>query len=242
MAIAEPEFSWNGFYIGGNAGIGFGNRNGSNSTTLPANSITGSLGTDGALTLPGQGSRSGFVGGGQIGYNFQALGSRWVYGVEADIQYVDLGSSSRSFAPGSYTFVSRTGLSNGLAFAPPPATVLSASDSVDYFGTVRGRLGYSVDNLLLYGTGGFAYGGGDDNNVGDRDRVRYGYAVGGGVEYAFSRSLSMKIEGLYVDLGRRNSGTVLGVFDGGSNTVTLTSARSRDLEFSVVRAGFNYRF
>ncbi|MBL7405733.1 porin family protein, partial [Escherichia coli] len=91
----------------------------------------------------------GFSGGAQIGYNYQFTpGSGVVIGVEADAQYLDFGRNrnnafvSGAVAPGYYVTDPR-GLS-----------------SLDYFGTVRGRLGYAFDRTLVYGTGGFAYGSG----------------------------------------------------------------------------------
>ena len=245
-------YNWNGFYVGANAGAGFGtNNNSTNSIFLPANSVVGSLGTDGILTIPGnRRDNAFFVGGGQIGYNWQATpGAGWVLGVEADIQYVDMPRSGVGVTtPANYTFVPTTGLSRGLAFAPPPASVItSGTREMDYLGTVRGRLGYAYDNLLLYATGGFAYGGGADNNsIGGGNNFRYGYAVGGGLEYGFSQNWSMKVEGLYVSLDKRNSGTFVGsgTFNGAANTVTLNSVGNdfRNLDFGLVRAGLNYRF
>ncbi len=94
--------------------------------------------------------------------------------------------------------------------------------SLDYFGTVRGRLGYAFDRTLVYGTGGFAYGSGSaDRSFGGyagNDSFRTGYAVGGGIEYALptdsflnffrSSAVTLKVEGLYVNLDRntRNQG------------------------------------
>lgn len=243
-------YSWTGFYIGVAAGAGFGDQRGTNSIFLPANSVTNSLGTDGILTL--QNNRNGndafFVGGGQIGYNWQATpGFGWVWGIEADIQYVDMGrSGGGTFVPANYTFIPTTGLSRGLAFAPPPATVISnGASGLDFFGTVRGRIGYAFDNLLLYATGGFAYGGGDDRGGLNDDDIRFGYAAGGGLEYGFSRNWTVKVEGLYVSLDRRNRGFQgTAVFDPATNTVTPNSLGSgfRDLDFGLVRAGINYRF
>lgn len=95
--------------------------------------------TYGAVT---GGARSGgFAGGGQIGYNYQfAPGSGLVIGVETDIQ-------GASFAKADAAYLGTT-------------PYYSVRPSPDYFGTVRGRLGYAFDRVLVYGTGGFAYGGG----------------------------------------------------------------------------------
>ena len=97
--------------------------------------------------------------------------------------------------------------------------------SLDYFGTVRGRLGYAFDRTLVYGTGGFAYGSGSaDRSFGGfagNDSFRTGWAVGGGIEYALptdsflnffrSSAVTLKVEGLYVNLdrGTRNQGALV---------------------------------
>ncbi|WP_443189772.1 outer membrane protein, partial [Methylobacterium sp. Leaf94] len=136
---------------------------------------------------------------------------------------------------------------------------------LDYFGTVRGRLGYAFDRTLVYGTGGFAYGSGGGRDFGltnrSRDDFQTGWAAGGGIEYALptdsflnffrSSAVTLKIEGLYVNLdqGNRNNG-VFAVNNAGQEVsvtspgvVLVSSGRQvRDTEFAVVRAGLNYKF
>jgi outer membrane immunogenic protein len=230
-----PVFTWSGFYVGLNAGGGFSanNGNGGNTYFLPAGSIVGSAGTNGVLTLPNNGNnnRSGFVGGVQLGYNWQA--GSFVYGLETDIQYANLSRRNGQVTPfPGYTFVGAP----GVAFAPPPATVVTGfgnGSGQNYFGTVRGRMGFAFDRTLIYGTAGLAYGG---NNS------RVGYAAGGGVEYAFSNNWTAKFEALYVSLGRNNNNGAGGVYNGGTNILTLANNASRRNDFVVVRAGLNYRF
>jgi outer membrane immunogenic protein len=236
QVYAVPVFTWSGLYVGLNAGGGFSANNGSGANTffLPAGSIVGSAGTNGVLTLPSNGNnnRSGFVGGAQIGYNWQA--GSFVYGLETDIQYANLSRRNGQITtPAGYTFVGVPGAAFGGA---PPATVVSGFGSgsgQNYFGTVRGRLGFAFDRTLIYGTAGLAYGG---NNS------RVGYAAGGGVEYAFSNAWSAKLEALYVSLGRNNNNGAGGVYNGGTNILTLANNASRRNDFVVVRAGLNYRF
>ncbi|MGU3536331.1 outer membrane protein [Methylobacterium sp. A54F] len=207
-----PAFTWTGLYVGVNAGYAF--RGGSGRFEDP---------TYGTVT--GGRSGGGFAGGGQIGYNYQFTpGSGFVLGVEADIQ--------------------------GTAFAKADAAYLGTTPyygvrpSLDYFGTVRGRVGYAFDRVLIYGTGGFAYGGGARSAAAAAypyalpDTTRTGYAVGGGLEYAFTDKLSAKIEGLYVNLARRFSGAT--VYDA---TVPAYYGGGRaESGFGLVRAGLNYRF
>jgi outer membrane immunogenic protein len=122
VVSSVPSFTWTGFYLGANAGIGWG---------------------------AGGSNNAGFIGGGQAGFNYQ-MGSI-VIGGETDLQYADIGT-------------------------------------LNYFGTIRGRVGFGFDRALVYGTGGFAYGGGD--------------RAGGGDE------TSGKVEGLYVNLNESAHGLV----------------------------------
>jgi len=228
---AVPVFTWSGFYIGLNAGAGFASNNsGSNTYFLPAGSVVNSAGTDGTLFVPGgDNNRSGFVGGAQIGYNWQ-FGSL-VAGLETDIQYADMNRGGGQFAiPAGYSFVGVPGAAIGNG-----ATVVTnnGSGSQKYFGTVRARLGYAIDRTLIYGTAGLAYGGSNS---------RVGYAVGGGVEYAFNNAWSAKLEAMYVGLNRGNSNSVGGVYDPVANTLFLANTARRKNDFVVVRAGLNYRF
>ena len=111
--VYVPAFTWTGFYVGANAGWGFGNMD--------------------SVGVSGFGDLDGFVGGGQIGYNYQ-LG-QIVLGLEADFQGADL-KAGPSWA--------------GLGIVGEGKT--------EWFGTVRGRVGYAFDRFLPYLTGGFAYG------------------------------------------------------------------------------------
>jgi outer membrane immunogenic protein len=164
-------------------------------------------------------SPSGGFGGGQIGYNWQGI---WhphlVLGIEADIQ--------------------GAGIDDKVTFNNIGVTWGS---NLDYFGTVRGRVGYAMDSTLVYFTGGFAYGGiknqvtapgGVDFNI---DRTATGYVLGGGIEYKFWRSWSVKAEYQYINLGKNDP-----TFDG----VAFTSIGGvdRDDAFHTVRLGLNYHF
>ncbi|KAI94789.1 porin [Rhodomicrobium udaipurense JA643] len=149
------------------------------------------------------GDFNGGFGGGQIGYNWQgAFGtSPLVIGIEADIQGSGLGVEG----------------------------VLAQSDelNLNYFGTVRGRLGYALGNTLVYATGGFAYGEFEYKlpGVGSASDTTTGYVVGGGLEHKFTQNISGKVEYQYL------------AFDD-------ESFRGSDLEFGVntIRAGLNYHF
>ncbi|SFK29247.1 outer membrane protein [Methylorubrum salsuginis] len=257
-----PVFTWTGFYAGFNAGYGFGtNDNRRDPTVIGVNGASGLVAAPGAAVVSfsnGRNANEGFVGGGQIGYNYQFTpGSGFVVGVEADAQYVDFGRDRNRFAvaPGSSPFLAGTQIFNP-----------NGVSGLDYFGTVRGRLGYAFDRTLVYGTGGFAYGAGGGRDFGlpngSSNDFRTGWAAGGGIEYALptdsflnffrSSAVTLKVEGLYVNLdrGNRTTGAFGATPAGGlvytnSPGVILVSggaARDRSTEFAVVRAGINYKF
>jgi len=203
-----PAFSWTGFYVGLNAGYAFSN---SDSINVSGNPAFAALGVP-SYKL----SRDGFIGGGQIGYNYQM--DQFVVGLEADIQYTDLKKS------GVDAFGDR------------------ARIETNYIGTVRARLGFvPMDRTLLYVTGGLAYG---DTKMsssvvgfpalsGSKRDTSAGWTLGGGVEYAFTNNITAKVEYLYFDLGD-NRYTV-------SDGVRAASYRA-DNQGSIVRAGINYKF
>jgi outer membrane immunogenic protein len=151
----------------------------------------------------------------------------FVAGLEADLSYLDLGRSVAS--------------SNG-------GLTTTFMQNANYLGTVRGRLGVAFDRLLVYGTGGLAFGDQKASTnlaglgtawAGSKDAMRFGYAVGAGMEYAVTSNWSAKIEYLYYDLGRANylSPQVAGAAVPGVFGDTRAEAKG-----SLVRAGLNYRF
>ena len=252
--VPVPVFTWTGFYAGFNAGYGFDASSNSQPTVIGVNGASTLVlpGTTAAIAFSNGQSNDGFVGGGQVGYNYQFTpGSGVVVGIEADAQYVDFGRERNRF--------SATGpLAAQQVFNP------AGVSGLDYFGTVRGRLGYAFDRTLVYGTGGFAYGSGGGRDFGSgvsRNDFQTGWAAGAGVEYALptdsflnffrSSAVTLKIEGLYVNLdqGNRNNGAF--AVNNIGNVVTTTSPgvvlvsggrQVRDTEFAVVRAGLNYKF
>jgi outer membrane immunogenic protein len=263
---AVPAFSWTGFYAGINAGYGFGTQENRDptvigvpaSTNLFSNIVTGAP-TTGVVAFSNRNSNTdGFVGGGQIGYNYMfGASSGVVVGIEADAQYVDFGRNRNT---GTYATPAGADITPGARFFNP-----NGLSSLDYFGTVRGRLGYAFGQFLAYGTGGFAYGsgGGDEFGLTNRSRNDFatGWTAGGGIEYALptnsflnffnSSAVTLKVEGLYVNLdqGRNDgsfavnpAGAVVGTYTPGTTLVSGPTARNTETEFAVVRAGINYKF
>ncbi|WP_410823029.1 outer membrane protein [Methylobacterium oryzisoli] len=254
-----PVFTWTGFYAGFNAGYGFDARNDNGPQIVATRNplvVTAPGGVQGVGIFAFRDrATEGFVGGGQIGYNYQFTpGAGFVVGIEADAQYVDFGRDRNNFA----------------AFFTPGATLVpgtrvfnpSGLSGLDFFGTVRGRLGYAFDRVLFYGTGGFAYGSGGGTNFGlpNNDDFRTGWTAGGGIEYALptdsflnffrSNAVTLKVEALYVNLDRNSlngafavtgNGTVVNAALPFSIAVPGVFNRRND-EFVVVRAGLNYKF
>jgi outer membrane immunogenic protein len=259
--VPVPVCIWCGFYIGANAGYAWSEDNSVSSVgSLPFISAgiapaTGPAVVAGATSNIPVGKANGFIGGGQVGYNFQY--SSFVYGIEADIQ----GLSGRS----SGTTATAVGIAG---FAATANTSLQATDSVRWLGTVRGRLGYTVTpSLLLYGTGGLAYGGADSSvAIGQQltgpeatgatgpygsavsiSSTRIGWTAGGGAEWLFSRNWTAKLEYLHYDLGSASySGSMtnraVGVAPVGTPLYTVATAYSTKFTGDIVRVGVNYKF
>lgn len=180
---------------------------------------------DGTFVSSGSGNDSAVIGGGQIGYNLM-VAPHFLLGVEADVQ----GSSS------SATVTSPDG-SNSFA------------SKLDDFGTVRGRAGFTADNWLFYGTGGFAWSQGSvtrtqiaavasvppipapAGTVETASNTRTGWAAGAGVEWGITPNWTARVEYLYLDLG-----SVTSVFPL-ANRQQTTSAN-----MSIARIGVNYKF
>jgi outer membrane immunogenic protein len=162
--------------------------------------------------------KGGLVGG-TLGYNWQV--SRFVVGFEGDASWV-----------GQYG----SNVDDGLAGNP----AFTSFTKETWVATARGRLGYAVNNLLFYGTGGYAAAGVEagvkDSNTGallaSATSTRSGWTAGGGLEWGFAPNWSAKFEWLYMK------------FDSAAfNTLAAEGPRSSvPFDDNVVRAGINYRF
>lgn len=205
-------YDWTGFYIGVNAGGGVG-RDRTRHQPLPGQNYSLYLQPQGAL------------GGVQLGYNWQTnsvLGPI-VFGVEADIQGAGLSDD-------------RTNLNFG------GGLLTNYSQKLDWFGTVRGRVGLAKGPVLSYVTAGFAYG--DVNTTITQsgpgpvpatfstDRTQGGWVVGSGVEAALGGNWTGKIEHLYLNLGNRTDFAAPLFFPSNVNT---------EIRQNIFRAGLNYR-
>jgi outer membrane immunogenic protein len=243
--MVAPASPWNGFYIGLNAGEGRGTSDFATTLTncrandlvcgagglvfgVPSNQALGSaLGT-------GTGGRgSGFIGGGQIGYNGQ-IG--WaVFGIEGDFD---------SFKRTS------TLTGTGVATTGDPLSVTSSTTS-DWLATIRPRIGVAFGSLLVYGTAGVAFTNvqfnqtmsttlaGATGNLSISD-TKAGPVFGGGIEWAVARNWSVKAEYLHADFkGFPGSYGLVSTAPTGFNNLVLAATGNQHDD--IVRAGINWR-
>jgi outer membrane immunogenic protein len=232
--MVAAAYNWTGFYIGGNIGYSWG-RSRDDST------LTNGVGTV-LFASSDRANMDGVIGGAQIGYNWQM--QNWVWGLEADIQ----GSDQK----GGRSFLCPTGVCTApfgvIAVFPGAAVPVALDQKLQWFGTVRGRVGIlATPTVLLYATGGLAYGDvkttetiGAAAAVFSNTDLRVGYTVGAGVEGVIGGNWTAKLEYLWVDLGRTSGAftTTAGAFGGGA----LTSNYSSRITDNILRVGVNYKF
>jgi outer membrane immunogenic protein len=223
--VAVPVYSWTGLYVGGNVGYSWGSARtdiAGNGTTISQGRTPANVGFADSNTV----RLDGVIGGGQIGYNYQ-FSPRWLLGFEADIQDSGQRGSNAFTDPFSTQICFFSGPGGCIGFAPANGNAVTAYEGrIDWFGTVRGRLGVLItDQVLLYGTGGLAYGrvelSGITNVNGQfvagpipfspaatsfsDSRTNVGWTAGAGIEGRFASWLpagwTWKVEYLYMDLG-----------------------------------------
>jgi outer membrane immunogenic protein len=226
------HYDWTGFYVGGNVGYGWSRQTAQNGELFVGAPFPLEAGFPDTFS----GTASGFIGGGQAGYNFQI--GRVVLGLEADLDY--------SGIKGGPTF---TGVLN-LGGPPFPVnTTVDLQQKLDWLATVRGRLGYTPsDAWLLYLTGGLAAGKienpmqiifagpGGATYTGSSTSTRTGWTFGGGAEYGIGRNWTAKAEYLYIDLGRTS---VTGTSVPPQPTQLTADFKNH---YHIVRIGLNYLF
>jgi outer membrane immunogenic protein len=238
-----PVYSWTGVYFGLNAGwLGADNSMANQATPgvdpgvdVQDLAALATLAT-GDFSL---GNKSGFIGGAEIGYNYQF--NNWVAGIEADIQGI-AGQAVNSSIASSLGTLSST---------------LTGSMDTRWLGTLRGRLGFlPAPTLLVYGTGGLAYSeisattsltqsdtstGFTGSGVGGDGFAELvaGWTAGGGVEWMFTQNWTAKIEYLHYDLGTTSftwqaTDTAINI-----GTVYQNETTSIHNEGNIVRVGLN---
>jgi outer membrane immunogenic protein len=257
VPMAPAVFSWTGFYVGANVGGAWtGNNGGSDFNPLfppfivlpPAVAIPTVI--PGQLdVLAGGGRRSGVIGGGQIGYNWQV--NQFVLGVEADA----VGSGLK----GSTASASRT-IGAPIFAVPVTQTVTVDFGHLEWMATFRGRAGFAVNQALFYVTGGAAvaeFGGSTTTLVNGPgiaipaagtyvatnggSTTRWGWTVGGGIEWAFNQNWSVAGEYRHTDFGNR--GTNFDIPSGlAAAPIFFTGTSSSRLTVDQATARLNYRF
>lgn len=238
----EPAYDWTGFYVGINGGYGGGVFEHPFQLNGPAEIVP-------ALVEPGPGqivlatgsadvTAGGFVGGVQAGYNWQ-FDENFLIGLEADIQ------ASTIDGRVSFEVTDETGaIVDGTLSA-------DLGTRLDWFATIRPRIGWVNDQFVVYATGGLAWGQTTSSIHADLSGMmeaepfdesitndRFGWTVGAGIEYALTDNITFKTEYLYTDLG---SEQILDV-DFGGDDVPYTFSADSAVAFHTVRAGLNFQF
>jgi outer membrane immunogenic protein len=234
-----PVWSWTGFYIGANVGAGWGtteqtvtgasiiNREQLVTSSDALSNFIGSNSTISGLSIPlSQNSRSGFLGGGQVGWNYQ---SGWVvFGIQGDIVGMDVKGKD------------------------PCVLLFSCNAKSDWLATVSGRIGGVVaDRTLLYVKGGGAWmdtkysiglpsfgGSGLPIGIGSPSSTSTGWLLGMGVEYMFAQNWTGFIEYNYMEFDKKNIAYPIS-FNGSPIAVVNADALNK---LSVAKVGINYKF
>jgi outer membrane immunogenic protein len=233
-----PVSAWTGFYIGGNVGYGWGDQ----AVNFSGAGLIGTLIANGLVASSLASGPSGAIGGVQAGYNWQT--GSFVLGIETDIDASGIAKSDSFTALGTTT---------------RPDWFTSADQALNFLGTVRGRLGFTMmPSLLVYGTGGFAYGGANVNttvtsathgslttncpsfcgNPTGSSSTLTGWTAGGGLEYMVTPNWSLKAEYLYFDLGTLSQ--TYG--DNGARFPGSVVNTGTEFKGSLARLGANYKF
>ncbi|HKG72645.1 MAG TPA: outer membrane protein [Aestuariivirgaceae bacterium] len=224
----EPEVvsDWTGFYLGAHFGVAGGD------FEYPFSWDNGEDFVDGEFEL----DSSGLFAGGQIGFNWQM--NSLVLGIEADASWTNLEGDFEANADTS--------------FIGGASASLEAGSELNWFGTIRGRLGFLLTpGFMLYGTGGAAFGkvesgydisaewgqccGGPNLHFEDSTSdTQWGWTAGAGAEYKITDNWTFKAEYLYIDLGDQNlfSDDIFG----GDLEIDV------DTKFHTLKAGVNFLF
>lgn len=211
--LVSPAWNWTGFYIGANAGGGIAR----NPTTLSIspNPLPGAAPIKSFTRSP-----AGFVGGGQIGYNYQ-FAPNWLVGIEGDLQGSTEKESTCNFACEFHN-----------------------TQRLDWIATVRARIGYTNGDWMYYVTGGGAWAGihqdfalalpgGPTIASSSVSQTNSGWTVGGGMETHLGGNWTGKAEYLYMDLGHISNQVAEDPVD--------TISTASNIHNHVIRLGLNYK-
>ncbi|HWW47524.1 MAG TPA: outer membrane beta-barrel protein [Xanthobacteraceae bacterium] len=191
--------NWTGLYVGAFGGYGWSDRVRASNVFVGGGSVASN-------------DLKGGFGGITVGYNWQAPGSQFVWGVEVDAAGGNIGASATDSG-------------------------VTTKDSIRAFGSVTGRVGFAANSALIYVKGGYAWANNKVSvsaagiNLYSESNTHSGWTIGGGLEYMFAPNWSAKAEYMYADYGKKNygAGLVVGGIDVGASVHTI-------------KAGVNYRF
>jgi len=213
-----PVFNWTGFYIGGNGGWGWST---STQTDLGPG-IFGQVFPIGSSTTLTQ---NGWLAGAQLGYNYQI--NQFVIGVDADFD--------------------ATGITNSQSVTGLGPITGTATYKNDWMSTLTARFGWAIDRALIYGKAGGAWtrdnfnGSASDGSSVTGTFNRWGWTVGGGLEYAVWNNVTLKVEYDYMNFGTQNETLSYNATDIANQTITGDPVGNK-LAISVVKAGVNVLF
>ncbi len=235
LTIAAPAgaATWDGAYGGGHLGYGWGKAD---------TSFAGLPNPWGAPTDPMpvtlRPKPNGAILGGQVGYNWQSTNQ--VTGIEADLSWADMRGTA---------IESPIILNNGTSL-PGAGNNLAIHHSIDWFGTLRGRIGLATaSNWLIYATGGLAFGGVkfsgnlDPRPIGtiqypaSSNKTRSGWTLGAGVEWSASATSSVKVEYLHLDLGSQSA-----IGNPVPPNPPFQASYRWKTRADILRAGMNFKF
>jgi outer membrane immunogenic protein len=258
-----PAPTWTSFYLGGEIGGGWGNRTVTYTGNDPASAlvINGGIGFVGEQAFAAHSfTSSGVTGGFEFGYNWQ-VNPNWVVGLETDIN----GSGIKGQSSGT-SFIQNIpgGVFNN---------VVTSQQRLDWYGTVRARMGWLLTkDLLLFGTGGLAYGRVSENDsyaitgtppaavevglpssgfsctvnvtcfTGAKSSTRAGWTAGGGAEWRLAQNWTVKAEYLYVNLGGESLNAVALANTFPGFAAATYRAAFGTNDYHIVRAGLNWHW
>jgi outer membrane immunogenic protein len=208
-----PIYNWTGFYIGGNFGGAF------DRTTIDDTFFGTSFSN----------TRSGFIGGGQVGYNWQ-ISPMWVLGIEWMFDGADIRSDNTAVFANVDNVITN---------------VVTANEKVDWIQTLAARFGWAANNWLFYGKAGAGwvhdkvtvtnFVSGDGVFAVDGSDTRTGWMVGVGIEYGITHNWTVKVEWDHIGLG---DVTHTGFIDRAGDIDFIRVSR----RFDLLTAGLNYKF
>jgi len=244
-APPPPVFvpTWAGFYVGGHVGYGEGTSDYRQDVNIFDNAVVAVI-PPSFNTFRDSVSPNGIIGGVQGGYNWQM--NNFVLGIEGDFSFVDWGASSTVFDTDAGDLGGP--LVGNRAFG-------TSSTDIDFLASVRGRLGYAMDSLLIYGTGGVAWAEGDadarivlsddgettEERTGKGDLSDMGWVAGAGMAWmVIPQTMSVGVEGLYYWF--KDSETLIeeSIPIGTTTTDILATAELHDAWVVRARADFHF--